>query len=261
MKNRSKSFLFKLGIILIFLLFWELVSRTGLVDRIFIPPFSEAFVNIYNLFQDNDLLEHLRVSVFRALSGFILAALAGIPLGLCLGLGPLRLKWAMEPLVEVLVQINPFILFHIIEIIMGIGEPARISVIFITCLWPVVFSTVIGISNVDAQLVKVGRSFNLSKIRLFLQVILPASSPKIFAGLRLSMGYSIFMLVAAEMMGAKSGLGWLITWEQLNFQILNIFSIAIVIALLGLCLDMIMEFIQKKFSHYEMQEFLNSSAS
>ncbi|MDR2825271.1 MAG: ABC transporter permease [Deltaproteobacteria bacterium] len=259
MKDRKNAFLLKSGIILFFLLFWEVLSRAELVNVTFIPPFSAAFTNIYNLFQDNNLLEHLRISTFRALSGFILAVLVGIPLGLLLGLGPLRLKWAMEPLLEVLVQVNPFILFHIIELILGIGEPARISVIFLTCLWPVVFSTVFGISNVDAQLLKIGRSFNLSKIRLFFQVILPASSPKIFAGLRLSMGYSVFMLVAAEMMGAKSGLGWLITQEQLNFHMLNIFSIALVIAMLGLCLDLGMEFIQKKFSHYKMQEFLNSS--
>jgi NitT/TauT family transport system permease protein len=257
----GKVFLYKTMPLLAFFLVWELASRTGLVNRFFLPPASEALINIVTLFRNDNLWGHLGISLFRALAGFALAGLAGVPLGLFLSLSPRRLKWALEPLVEVLVQVNPFILFHILELFLGIGEPAKISVIFLTCLWPIVLSTVAGVGQVDALLLKAGRGFGGNRRQLFLKIILPAASPKMFTGFRLALGYAVFMLIAAEMMGGKSGLGWLILNEQMVFHSLNIFSLVLVIALLGLGLDSLMKSLQKKFFHYDLQAFLNSSAT
>jgi NitT/TauT family transport system permease protein len=89
-------------------------------------------------------------------------------------------------------------------------------------------------------------------------VILHGAAPRIFTGIRLGAGYSLFMLVAAEMMGGRSGLGWLIVNDQVNFQLENIFSTALVIALIGIGIDACMALIQKRIVPYELEEYVNS---
>jgi NitT/TauT family transport system permease protein len=147
---------------------------------------------------------------------------------------------------EVSSQINPFILFHVLILFLGIGENIKIIVIAWTCIWPIMFSTISGLQNIDSLIIKSARSFGITRWKLLYKVSLPAAGPMIFTGLRISAGYSFFMLIAAEMMGCTSGLGWFILYSQENYRVPDLFAAAIVIALLGFGLDVLMQYIEKK---------------
>lgn len=259
MKEKYINFLWKSGIIAGFLLLWEFLSRFSLVNPVFLPPFSAVFINVFAMFSGGEITFHLYHSLTRALSGFAAALLAGIPIGFLIAAGGIRLRLFTESLTDLLAQINPFILLHLLILFMGVGEPAKITIVFWSCLWPIVFNTTAGVANADAVLIKAGHGFGSGRFELFRKIILPASAPKIFAGARIAAGYSVFMLIAAEMMGGRSGLGWLILNDQVNYQIKNVFSVALVIAAIGLIMDLAMEFIQNSFIKPDLYGYVNSS--
>jgi NitT/TauT family transport system permease protein len=257
--KRLADFIWKAGIIAALLLVWELFSRFSLVNPVFLPPFSAVFLNTFKMFAEGEIAFHLYHSLFRALAGFVIAAGIGIPLGFLIAAGGIRLRLATETLTEILAQVNPFILLHLLVLFMGIGEGAKVTVVFWSCLWPIVFNTIAGVVDADSLLIKAGRGFGSGRLELFRKIIFPASSPKIFAGLRLAAGYSVFLLIAAEMMGGRSGLGWLIMNCQETYQIQNVFSIALIIAALGLVIDSVMEIVQNKLIKADLQGYVNSS--
>ncbi|WP_180277909.1 MULTISPECIES: ABC transporter permease subunit [unclassified Clostridium] len=202
---------------------------------------------------------NFRISIFRAMSGFVIASFIGIPLGLLLGGWFRKLKLALDVLLEVCSQINPFLMFHLVVLFFGIGEFSKISILVWTCLWPIIFSTISGINNVNPQLVKVGRTFGLGRVSMFIKIVLPATAPGIFNGLRLAAGYSLLMLTAAEMMGSKSGLGYIIINSQENFRITEMYAAVLIIAFVALIVDYIMVSIEKRFVIFESEGIVNSN--
>ncbi|MDR2386755.1 MAG: ABC transporter permease [Deltaproteobacteria bacterium] len=247
--------------ILAFLLLWESLSRLNIINQVFFPPFTRVLETTAHLFELGIMGEHLRVSLGRAIPGFLLATLVGIPLGLILGSFFSKLKIILEIPLEVLSQINPFLLFHILIFFMGIGESPKITIIFWTCLWPITFNTIQGASTVNPFLIKAGRAFGLDKKKLLLKIVIPATMPYIFSGLRLSLGYSMFMLIAAEMMGASKGLGWLVLASQENFQLNQMYAAVLVIAFIGLILDAIIFALGHRYLTISLEGFSNSADS
>jgi NitT/TauT family transport system permease protein len=243
--GKSKTVLWGAAVVLMFFLVWELVSTLQWVNPLFIPPFSKIVKNTCSMLLHKSLARDIAVSAGRAAAGTALAVILGVPAGLVLGLPYRALRSVLGSLTDVLSQINPFILFHILILFLGIGEPVKITIIVWAALWPVVFNTASGIEDSDRILFKAGRAFGGGRITFFYKVVLPAAAPRIFSGIRIGAGYSLFMLIAAEMMGGKSGLGWQILNYQVSFQIENIFSIALVIALLGIFFDGLIAGIQK----------------
>lgn len=238
--------------ILLFVLAWELISRIGLLNTMFVPPPSKVLVTTWNLLISGPLVQHISISLARAIAGFLVAAVVAIPLGFIMGGWFNNMQSALEPLFEMAAQANPFILFHVIILFLGIGEATKITIIAWICIWPILFNTASGVRNVDAALLKSALSFGLSKGAIFYKIVLPAAAPAIFTGLRLSAGYSFFLLIVAEMMGSSSGLGWFVLYSQENYNIEWIFSGAIVIGLLGLSIDLLIQYIEKKVIIWEI---------
>jgi NitT/TauT family transport system permease protein len=186
----------------------------GVIPSLFVPPLSQVIRAIADLWSTGELVRNSLISLQRAFIGFAAAVVLGLPLGLLVGGWFPRVQTALEPLMELFAQANPLVLFHIIILFLGIGEAPKTFIIGWLCLWPVTFSAINGIQNVDPLVLKAARSFGVGRGRLFVSVILPFAAPAIFAGLRLAAGYAFIMLVAAEMMGASSGLGWLVLSAQ-----------------------------------------------
>ncbi|MDR1109312.1 MAG: ABC transporter permease [Deltaproteobacteria bacterium] len=220
-----------------FLVLWETLSRSGAIRAVFFPPFSQVMATLAELAVSGELWGHLSISLLRALSGFALAALAGLPLGFVLGGHSRSLFELLDLPMEILSQLNPFLLFHLVILVMGIGEAPKITMVAWTCLWPIAFGAMSGARGVNPELVRAGRAFGLSGVSILSRIRLPAAGRQIFQGLRLALGQSLFMLVAAEMMGASRGLGFLVLDSQETFQLRKMYAAVLAIAFLGLALD------------------------
>lgn len=239
--------------VLIFLAAWEACSRLGLLNPLFIPPFSRVVAAAFKLIGTGELPVHVFTSLSRSLAGFAAALVISVPLGVLLAGWSPRLRIALEPLAEWFSHINPFILFHIIILFLGIGEAAKIAIIAWTCMWPITFSTLSGIIHADPYMIKAARSFGLKRTALAFKVMLPAAASSIFAGMRLSAGYSLLFLVAAEMMGASSGLGWMVVSGQDSYQTVKVFAAVTVIALLAVIIDSAIQLLEKQLVHTEKE--------
>ncbi|MDR2141255.1 MAG: ABC transporter permease [Deltaproteobacteria bacterium] len=252
------AFIRKYAAIIGFLGLWEGLSRLRVIDPLFFPPFTQVVAEIVHLLRIGVLGPQIKASLQRAIPGFLLATLMGVPLGLLLGSWFKTLTNYLELPLEIFSQLNPFLLFHIIILFMGIGEAPKVTIVAWTCLWPIVFSSMSGAAQVNPSLLKSGRAFGLSRLGLLRKITWPAASPVVFAGIRLSLGYSLFMLIAAEMMGASSGLGFMVQRTQETFQLDRLYAAVTVIAFLGLILDASLQLLGRAFLYTKLENYVNT---
>ncbi|WP_051795215.1 ABC transporter permease [Streptomyces sp. NRRL S-87] len=233
------------------LLLWEAAPRLGLVDRTFLPPFSEVARAWWGLAADGQLGENTRASLVRSLAGFGIAVGVAVPLGLLIG-------WyrpvadLLGPLLEVFRNTAALALLPVFVLLLGIGETSKISLIVYACTWPVLLNTISAVRTADPTLVKLARSMDLSTPRLFLKVILPASVPTVFTGVRLAGSVSILVLVAAEMIGAKAGLGYLINAAQFNFAIPQMYAGIVTISVIGLVFNQVLVSVERRLTAWRV---------
>lgn len=237
--------------IIIFLVIWEIAPRVGWVPQTFISPPSLILETLVDLIVSGVLFVHIKTSLLRSVFGFILSVAIGIPLGLFLGGWFPLFERVMNPVLRLLSAINPFSLFPVFILIFGIGEVSKVAMIFWVCLWPVVINTTTGIQSVDGLLIKSARSMGVVGSNLFFKVIFPASLPGIFHGLRTACSVAFFMLIAAEMVGASSGLGWLVFNAQNNYQIPKLFATTFTIAALGLSLNGLFGLVERRLLNWK----------
>ncbi|MFG3704762.1 ABC transporter permease [Micromonospora sp. NPDC047670] len=230
---------------------WELVPRAGLVDRVFLPPLSEVLVGWTELLRTGQLAEHVGASLTRSLTGLGLAVLTAVPLGLLIGWYR-PLADLLSPLLEVFRNTAALALLPVFVLILGLGETSKIALVLYACSWPILLNTIAGVKGVDPLLVRSARSMGLNHLRLFQKVILPAAVPTIFTGVRLAGAYSILVLVAAEMVGAKAGLGYLINYAQYNFAIPDMYSGIITISAIGLLVNQLLVALERRFSTWRV---------
>jgi NitT/TauT family transport system permease protein len=226
---------------------WEVFPRLGVVDATFLPPLSEVLAAWWALLASGELVAHLEASLLRSLSGLALAIGAAIPLGLVIGWYK-PVATVLNPLLEVFRNTAPLALLPVFVLVLGLGETSKIAIIFYACSWPILLNTISGVRNVDPLLVKSARSLGLRPLRLFQKVVLPAAVPTIFTGIRLSGAYSILILIAAEMVGAKAGLGYLINYAQYNFAVPDMYAGIITISAMGLLVNQVLVQIERRFS-------------
>jgi len=219
-----------IGIVL-FLLLWEALPRLGIVSDAYLSPPSAVVAAIGQLLDNGQLWKHVAASLQRSLWGLVLASSAGVVLGLLVG-GFKRLAAIVDPVLQLFRQTSAFALFPVFILFLGIGELSKVAIIFWASFWPVLLSTVSGVKQVDRLLVNSALSMGASRRFIFFKVVLPASLPSIFTGVRLAGAYSITALVAAEMIGAHSGLGFLALNSQETFQIPTMYAGILMLAVL-----------------------------
>ncbi|WP_251060005.1 ABC transporter permease [Streptomyces sp. ISL-100] len=233
------------------LLLWESAPRLGLVDRTFLPPFSEVARAWWGLAADGQLADNTRASLARSFSGFGLAVAVAVPLGLLIG-------WyrpvadLLGPLLEVSRNTAALALLPVFVLLLGIGETSKISIVVYACTWPILLNTISAVRNVDPTLLRLAKSMDLSAPRLFQKVILPASVPVMFTGIRLAGAVSILVLVAAEMIGAKAGLGYLINASQYNFAIPQMYAGIITISAIGVVFNQFLVAVERRLSSWRV---------
>ncbi len=229
----AAGFLWAYGAVLLFLLVWQLSSEFGLVDRSMIPPFTKVVAALVHGFVDGGLLPDLEISMTRAGVAFGIAVAVAIPLGLFMG-SFRRFEAFIDPLIQTFRQTSALAIYPIFILLLGLGETSKITIICWAAFFPILLNTISGVKQVDRGLIEMARMFGASRTEVFKRVVLPAATPAIFVGLRLSGTISLLLLVAAEMIGAKKGLGFLIINAQYNFEIPLMFASIVLLAIIGL---------------------------
>lgn len=244
------SYLLRSSGVLIFLALWEIAPRLELVDPDFVPRLSIVCAEIGKLIGTGELPIHLLVSSWRAATGLLMALVIALPLGIVLGRGLTGLAESLDPLLRVLSQVNPFTLLPVFLLFFGIGETAKVAVVTWVTLWPILFYTATASRNVDPVQIKSAATMGISRTGMLLKVILPASVPTIFVGIRIGASLTFFILVAAEMLGASSGLGWMVHNSAMNYIIPRIYASATFIVILGFLLNRFLLYVEKSLNHW-----------
>jgi len=226
--------------ILLFLAAWEVVPRLAtefdLFDATFLPPFSTVIATFWGIVCDGTLFKHAAISFERSAAGFLLANAVAIPLGILIGWFPAVERFC-DPILQTFRQTAAMALFPVFILLFGIGEPSKVILIYWGAQWPILLSTVTGVKTVDPLLLKAARSMNASTLQIFFKVVLPSAFPSIFTGIRLAATSSILILIAAEMIGANQGLGYLVYDSQTRFEIPLMYAGIISLSLLGLAVN------------------------
>ncbi|MFD1341265.1 nitrate ABC transporter permease [Litorisediminicola beolgyonensis] len=214
-------------------------------ERAGVPPPSQvlakAWEQLSNPFYDagpNDKGIGIQIgySIYRVLTGYILAALVAIPLGFLIGMSQIAYK-AFNPFIQVLRPISPLAWMPLALFIIQDSEASAIFVIFICSIWPMLINTAFGVAGVRQDWVNVARTHELGSLRTAFQVILPAAAPTIITGMRISIGIAWLVIVAAEMLVGGTGIGYYVWNEWNNLDLTSVIFSILMIGVVGMLLD------------------------
>ena len=201
----------------VMLLLWEITVWLGLLDRRFFPPPSRVLVVLWSMFMSGELWEHVGISLQRIVLGFFLGSIPGILIGLLMGWSK-GIRAFADPIVAATYPIPKISLLPLLLVIFGLGEASKVVTVAIAGFFLVLISTAHGVLHIDPILVQAAQNYGAKGWKMFAKVILPAALPSIFTGLRLSLGVSLLIIVAAEFVAANKGIGYLIwiSWSTLS---------------------------------------------
>lgn len=216
---------------------------------IFLPPLSVVWdqftIVLTDGYRNFTLLEHIGASVYRLLSGFILGCAVGIPIGFAMGLSRLW-NGLFHPIVEFMRPIPPLALIPLSIIYLGIGDKSKIALLFLAALWVMVLSARAGVQNIRLSKIHAAYTLGASKKQVLWRVILPNALPEIFTGMRVAMGVCWGTLVAAELVGASSGIGFMITVAGKFLATALVIVGIVIIGIIGAAIDVGMRMLEAK---------------
>lgn len=247
------SSLWRSAAIVAFLILWEVgpLWFAPPSTRVFLPPLHEVLAAAWKLLAGGALETHLAASLTRSVAGFGVAVVLGVTAGLLIAWYR-PLSTFITPLLEVFRNTAALALLPVFTLLLGIGEESKITIVAYAAFFPVLLNTVAGVRTVDPLLVRAARSLGLSHPALFRKVILPSAVPTIFTGIRMAGTASILVLIAAEMVGAKAGLGYLIVNAQSSFLIPDMYAGILTVSLLGLAVNTLLVALERRFSRWRV---------
>ena len=191
------------------LVLWEATARTGWVPALFLPSPVGVIEETLDMARSGQLLIHLGASLRRLVTGFALGAGAGICAGVLVGFFSLA-EAVGQPLIAATFPVPKIALLPLLILWLGIGELSKVVVIALGVFFPMAINTAAGVRQADPLLIKAAVSFGAGRASLIRKVVIPSALPTVFAGLKLGAGTALLLLVAAEMIGAESGIGFLV---------------------------------------------------
>lgn len=228
-------------------LIWWLISA---LPGSQIPSPLEVLRAGEKLIRNGTLLPDIKASLTRVVIGFALGTIAAVPVGFLMGWYRIA-RGLLEPYVQFFRMIPPLAITPVAIMLLGIGEVPKIVVIFLGAFLACVVATYQGVISVDRTLINAARVLGARDGTIFLRVVVPATSPFIFVGMRVGLGSSWATLVAAELIAAQSGLGFLMQRSQLYYDLPSIFVAIIVIGILGLVMDRLLMLAERKLTSWQ----------
>lgn len=248
-KERIPSWALSVLALLAALAVWWLLAATGKLNPLFLPSPGkvwDAFAAIWQEgYKGSSLGRHLSDSLFRLAAAFGLALATAVPLGLLSG----HYRWLralLYPFVEFYRPLPPLAYYTMLVLWFGIDNLSKILLLYLAAFAPLYIAVVSGVARVPEDRLLAARSLGAGKVQLFLRVILPSCLPEIFIGLRTSIGIMYTTLVAAEMVAAVSGIGWMVLDASKFLRSDIVLAGIILMGLIALCIDVVLQLAQKR---------------
>ncbi len=214
------------------IVFWQIAASAGLIDSSVLPSPWAVVQTTIESGKTGVLERNMAISLYRAVSGFIIGGVIGFILALCTGLSK-TLNLLLDSSVQMLRNIPHLALIPLVIIWFGVGEASKISLVAIGVLFPIYINTYHGLNSVDSKLIEMGRSYQLSKFQLFRKILLPGALPTILVGVRYALGVMWTTLIVSETIAASSGIGYMSTNAQNFMDMPTILMCIVIYALLG----------------------------
>jgi taurine transport system permease protein len=232
-----------------FFFIWWLVTAMGWVKPLFVPSPQAVFGKFIAIWNDGftgtPFLEHLGVSTLRVFGAFLLACVIGLPLGLAMGMSPL-MRGLFDPPIEFYRPIPPLAYLPLMIIWFGIGETSKVLLIFLSVFAPVVLGARSGVKSAAIEQIHAAYSFGASRWQVMRYVIMPSALPEILTAMRIGIGFGWTTLVAAEMVAATKGLGYMVLSASQFLQTPVVIMGIFVIAIIAFAFDLLMRFVERR---------------
>jgi NitT/TauT family transport system permease protein len=208
---------------------------------------GETIAALYQFFQSGEIWPHLVASIRRVFIGLGLAAAVGIPIGILLGLSP-RLERSTSALLQFIRMISPLSWMPLAVMALGVGDQPVIFLLTVAAVWPLLLGAAAGVNAVDSQMLLLARSLCATQIETVFRVILPSILGHLVTGLRLAIGIAWIVLVPAEMLGVRAGLGYYILDARDRLSYSELIAVILVIGAIGYALDTALRIAQRIFA-------------
>ncbi len=232
---------------------WELAARSGLWSLLIFPSLTSIARELGQFVVRPERLMEAWISLYRALGGFALAAVAGVLLGVLMGRSRL-IAGLLDPLFSGTYAVPKIALFPIFIFVFGIGSLSKVALVFLECLYPIVIMTYHGARDVNRVLLWSGRNMGASRAQVMRRIVLPATAPYIFAGFRVALPVALIVVVITEMVSSADGLGYVAIYALASLKTDRMLAVVVVIAALGLALDQALVALRNRLIYWETLE-------
>ncbi len=239
-RERIISFLSPIALLLL----WEVLARLGILDTRFFPAPSQILSTLLTMMKSGELQDDTLISMTRLAVGFLVGGIPGLIIGVVMGLNS-TLRAMIDPLIAATYPIPKSSILPLALLVLGLGEASKIFMVAIGVFYPIAMNSMAGVREINRVYLDVGHNFKASRLDVFRTIALPGAMPMIMTGVKLGVGMGLVLIAIAEMVGAKSGLGYLIwnAWE--TFAVDQMYVGLFVIALIGFALTLILNELEK----------------
>jgi NitT/TauT family transport system permease protein len=239
-RERIISFLSPIALLLL----WEVLARVGIVDTRFFPAPSQILSTLLGMLKSGQLQDDTLISMTRLAVGFLVGGIPALIIGVIMGLNS-TLRAMIDPLIAATYPIPKSSILPLALLVLGLGEASKIFMVAIGVFYPIAMNAMAGVREINKVYLDVGHNFKASRWDVFRTIALPGAMPMIMTGVKLGVGMGLVLIAIAEMVGAKSGLGYLIwnAWE--TFAVDQMYVGLFVIALIGFALTLILNELEK----------------
>ncbi|MBV9240177.1 MAG: ABC transporter permease [Xanthobacteraceae bacterium] len=239
-RERIISFLSPIALLLL----WEVLARLGILDTRFFPAPSQILSTLLTMMTSGELLDDTLISMTRLAVGFLVGGIPALIIGVVMGLNS-TLRAMIDPLIAATYPIPKSSILPLALLVLGLGEASKIFMVAIGVFYPIAMNSMAGVREINRVYLDVGHNFKAGRWDVFRTIALPGAMPMIMTGVKLGVGMGLVLIAIAEMVGAKSGLGYLIwnAWE--TFAVDQMYVGLFVIALIGFALTLILNELEK----------------
>jgi len=231
---------------IVILCLWEMVSRMMWIPPLFLPAPSEILLEGWGMLKTGVIFNHVFASLSRILLGFSMACIAGVLIGILIGFFSIP-EAIGNPLIAATFPIPKIAILPLLILWLGIGELPKVAVIALGVFFPMVINVYTGVKNVDPLLIKAALSLGSNRTRVIRKVILPGILPMVFAGMKLGIGIALLLVVAAEMVAADAGIGFMILTAADLMQTKKLMVGLIILSLLGIFFNWLFQKMEELF--------------